>query len=34
MDHDQMSKLFDVSGLNILVTGGAGVLCSAMAADW
>ncbi len=28
---NQNSNLFDVSGLNILVTGGAGVLCSAMA---
>ncbi len=31
MDTNQLSKLFDVKGLNILVTGGAGVLCRAMA---
>jgi NAD(P)-dependent dehydrogenase (short-subunit alcohol dehydrogenase family) len=31
MASDEIAKLFDVSGLNILVTGGAGVLCSTMA---
>jgi NAD(P)-dependent dehydrogenase (short-subunit alcohol dehydrogenase family) len=31
LDSQQVSKLFDVTGQNILVTGGAGVLCSAMA---
>jgi len=31
MDSDGISKLFDVRALNILVTGGAGVLCSAIA---
>jgi len=31
MDNTQVSNLLDVSGQNVVVTGGAGVLCSAMA---
>lgn len=31
MDSQQLSQLFSVAGLNIVVTGGAGVLCSGMA---
>ncbi len=31
MDKEQFSKLFDVAGMNILITGGAGVLGSALA---
>jgi len=31
METKRISKLFDVKGLNILVTGGAGVLCKTMA---
>jgi NAD(P)-dependent dehydrogenase (short-subunit alcohol dehydrogenase family) len=31
MDSNQVSKLFDITGQNILITGGAGVLCSTMA---
>ena len=31
MDNNLVSKLFDITGQNYLVTGGAGVLCSTMA---
>jgi NAD(P)-dependent dehydrogenase (short-subunit alcohol dehydrogenase family) len=31
MEHDQLSKLYDIANQNFIVTGGAGVLCSEMA---